>query len=316
MMKSIEIKGLTMKHLSMPQVLLGLGLVILLGAGLYVAAKRIKRYQAEQPRSDAQAVLQVGNLKRGYDFHIPAAYDSQKPMPLVLAFHGTGGNGPAMAEMTGLNQIADQSGFIVVYPDAIGAHWNARRGGKPDTTNDLGFVSALIDEMGQKYNLDRRRIYATGFSNGGTFSYRLACELSDKITAIAAVSAPMPEYVAQHCQSSKPVPMLLMHGTKDSAFPYGSVPAPAVLTVADTVKYWGTRNQCSPKMVTETLAKSPHVRIDSYQNCKNDASVKFYTIEGAEHGWGDADLKMVDPAHQKMNPSAVIWDFFRQHVHP
>lgn len=78
------------------------------------------------------------------------------------------------------------------------------------------------------------------------------------------------------------------------------------------MKYWRTRNDCAPQAIQETLPKSPHVRIDRYQNCKNESSVKLYTVEGGEHGWGDAEIKLTNKAHETMNTSAVIWDFFNQ----
>jgi polyhydroxybutyrate depolymerase len=294
------------------QLLVGLGCVVLLGAGLFIAAKFIRAKLALLPRGDAHGYLQVGNLKRAYDLHVPSSYNSQKPIPLVLAFHGVGADGKGMAKMTGLSQLAEQSGFIVVYPDAIRKHWDARRGSQPETTNDVGFISALIDDLGQRYTLDRRRIYVTGFSNGGTFAFRVACELSNKITAFAAISATMPENVSRTCKPVKPMSVLLMHGTKDSVIPYGP-PGRALLSLADTVKYWTTHNRCSPQAVKQSLPKSPHIRLDTYQQCTNETAVKLYSIEGAEHGWGDTQSGTTGTAgkpSQEANTSAIIWDFF------
>ena len=277
-----------------------------------MAAKVIRAQLALQPRRDADGFLKVGNLKRAYNLHVPSSYNSKKPMPLVLAFHGVGANGKEMAKMTGFSQLAEQAGFIVVYPDAIRKHWDARRGNQPETTNDVGFISALIDDLGQRYTLDRDRIYVTGFSNGGTFAYRLACELSDKITAIAAVSATMPENVARTCQPVKPISVLLMHGTKDAVIPYGP-PGRALLSVADTVKFWSTRNRCSPQVVKESLPKSPHIRLETYQQCNNETTVRLYTIEGAEHGWGDTQSGTTGTPgkpSEETNASTIIWDFF------
>lgn len=297
------------------QLLVGLGCAVLLGAGLFIAAKLIRAKLALLPRGDADGFLQVGNLKRAYDLHVPSSYNSQKPIPLVLAFHGVGASGKEMAKMTGFSQLAEQSGFIVVYPDAIRKHWDARRSSQPETTNDVGFISALIDDLVQRYTIDLRRIYVTGFSNGGTFAYRLACELSNKITAIAAISATMPENVSRTCQPVKPISVLLMHGTKDSVIPYGP-PGRALLSLADTVKYWSTHNRCSPQVVKESLPKSPHIRLETYQQCTNETTVTLYTIEGAEHGWGDTQSGTTGTPgkpSQETNASAIIWDFFSKH---
>lgn len=293
----------------------GLGCAVLLGASLFMAAKLIRAKLALQPRRDADGFLQVGNLKRAYNLHVPSSYNSKKPIPLVLAFHGVGGNGKEMAKMTGLSQLAEQSGFIVVYPDAIRNHWDARRSSQPETTNDVGFISALIDDLRQRYTLDDRRIYVTGFSNGGTFAHRLACELSNKITAIAAISATMPENVSRTCQPVKPISVLLMHGTNDAIIPYGP-PGKALLSLADTVKYWSTHNRCSPQVVKASLPKSPHIRRETYQQCNNETTVTLYTIEGAEHGWGDSQSGTTGTPgkpSQEANASTIIWDFFSKH---
>lgn len=297
------------------QMLLGLGLAVLLGSCLFIAVKFIRSKQATQPRKDADGFLQVGNLKRLYNLHIPSSHNSKKPIPLVLAFHGTGGDGKAMEEQTGFNQLAEQAGFIAVYPDGIGKHWDARRSTKPETTNDVEFVSALIDDLGKRYNIDRSRIYATGFSNGGMFTHRLACELGDKITAVAIVSATMPENLSRTCKPTKPISVLLMHGTNDPAIPYGSAGI-ALLSLADTVKFWSNHNRCSPQVVQESLPKTPQMRLESYQNCTNETNVRLYTIEGGEHSWpttqsGTANTP--DKPSQGINASAIIWDFLSKY---
>jgi polyhydroxybutyrate depolymerase len=247
--------------------------------------------------------------------HVPSSYNSKKPIPLVFAFHGIGGNGKAMKEQTGFNNIAEQAGFIVVYPDAINKHWDARRGGQPETTNDVGFISALIDDLGKNYTIDRSRIYATGFSNGGMFTHRLACELSDKIAAVAIVSATMPENLSRNCKPAKPISVLLMHGTNDQAIPYNT-PGKALLSLADTVKYWSNHNRCSPQVVKESLPKTPQMRLESYQQCTNQTNVRLYTIQGGEHSWPVAKSGTTDTPSkpsEEINASAIIWDFLSKH---
>ncbi len=235
-------------------------------------------------------------------------------MPLVLAFHPVGGDGENMEQITGFNQLADKEGFIAVYPDAVNRHWDARRADKPDTTNDIGFISALIDELSQRYTIDRNRIYATGFSNGATFSHRLGCELSDKISAIASVAAAMPAYLASTCQPTKPISVLLMNGTKDEAFPYASA-GKGMLSLPDTIKFWKTHNRCSAQAVKSFLPQSPHVRLDTYGKCADQTNVALYTIEGGEHSWGDDSISgsnnLVKPG-QEINESKIIWSFFSQ----
>ena len=286
-----------------------LALVMLLGACSSIAAKLKPSKQVAQPRTDAEGSLQVGNLTRLYDLHVPSSYNSQKAVPLVLVFHGASGDGKAMEQMTGFSQLAEQEGFIAVYPDGINQHWDARRRNMPETTNDVGFISALIDKLDEEYNIDRQRIYATGFSNGGMFTHRLACELSDKIAAVSIVAATMPENLSQTCQPTKSVPVLLMHGTDDALIPYGP-PGKALLSLADTVKFWSNHNQCSVDGQNKSLPDFAQVRLETYQNCASKTDVVLYTIEGGGHSWPGADAA---DSSQQMSATEVIWDFFSKH---
>ena len=311
-----SLQNITMKR----QLLMGvktLSLAMLLGACSSIATKFTPSKQVAPARTNADASLQVSNLTRLYDLHIPSSYHNQKPMPLVLVFHGASGDGRGMAQMTGFNQVAEKEGFIAAYPDAIGGHWNSLRGNKPDTTNDVGFVAALIDKLSEQYNIDRRRIYITGFSNGGMFAQRLACELGDKIAAASIVSATMPDHLSRICQSTKPISMLFMHGTDDPVIPYGP-PGKALLSLADTVKFWNDHNQCVAKRNSEVLPHVPQVRLDTYQNCTNKTDVMLYTIEGGGHAWSGAEATP-DPSGNTPQPikaTEVIWNFFSKYSKP
>jgi polyhydroxybutyrate depolymerase len=295
------------------KLLIGAGCLVFV-ASLYAAAKLTKKYLATLPRADADGYLQVGHFNRAYNLHVPSSYTGQKPVPLVLAFHPVGGDGKEMEKITGFNSIADQEGFIVVYPDAIAKHWDSRRSSAPDMTNDVGFISALIEELSQRYQIDSQRIYVTGFSNGATFAHRLGCELSNQISAIAAVASAMPANLARTCNPTKPLSVLLINGTKDEAFPYTGT-GKGLLSLSDTIKFWTDHNRCSTPGSKRTSASSPHVRVDTYGSCANQTSVILYTIEGGGHSWGDDSIsdsgQGVKPG-QELNESTLIWKFFSQ----
>jgi len=294
--------------------MLGFGLLVfaaLLGSCASVVSED---EQTTQPRADADGLLQIDNLTRAYDLYIPSSYTKETPVPLVLAFHGSGGNGRGMEQLTGLNRLAEQENFIVVYPDGINAHWHTGRRAQPDVHDDIGFVSALIDRIDQQYNLDRSRVYATGFSNGGMFAHRVSCELSDKVAASAAVAATMPENLSRTCQPTRPISMLLIHGTDDPAVPYGE-PGKALLSLADTVKYWSNHNRCASETVTERLPNTSHVRLDAYQQCSNETTVELYTIEGGNHTWPSIPMgtETEEPTpDQEISASEIVWNFFSQ----
>lgn len=291
--------------------LVGVGCIVLV-AGLYAATKLVRKHLAVQPRGGADGYLQIDNLKRAYNLHVPVSYTAKQPIPVVLAFHPVNGTGEDMQKITGFDSIADKQGFIVVYPDAIAGHWNARRTDKPDTANDIGFVSALIEDLGQRYNIDRNRIYATGLSNGATFTHRVGCELSDKVSAIAVVAGTMPELLARTCKTTKPLSVLIMHGTDDPAISY-SESAKLLLSVPQTFKDWSTRNNCTGKVIKQSLPNTSKVEVNT-QQCAEDTRIKMYTIVGGEHSWpgsSPAPSSMDGESSTEISASTIIWDFFK-----
>ncbi len=142
--------------------------------------------------------LKVGDHERTYLLHLPLAFDGKRSLPLVVVLHGGGGNAPGAVDMTGFSEKADKEGFVVVYPNGSGRlknrllTWNSGNccGYALDSSADnVGFIRVLIDELEKTRAIDPKRVYATGMSNGGMMTYRLACELSDKIAAAAPVAA-------------------------------------------------------------------------------------------------------------------------------
>ena len=153
--------------------------------------------------------ITVAGRERTYALHLPRAVATGTALPLVLVFHGGGGEGKQMPALTGMNAIADREGFVAAYPDGIDRNWNDGRYSQAITTqrfnlDDVGFVAALIDELAATLPIDRSRVFATGISNGGMFSQRLGCELADKVAAIAPVAGSLPELLAPNCAPIPP----------------------------------------------------------------------------------------------------------------
>src|SRR4051794_24206214 len=153
--------------------------------------------------------LTIGDPARSYLVHIPPAYDPETPTPVVLVFHSAVMNGPLMARSCGLSEESDRSGVVAVYPNGTGRSnlllfWDA--GGVRDRpSDDVGYVAKLLDDLATVVNVDARRVYATGMSNGAMMCYRLASELSERIAAIAPVAGTM---TTPTCRPRRPVPVL------------------------------------------------------------------------------------------------------------
>ena len=278
---------------------------------------------------DYSGELEFGGLVRTYDVHLPASYDGTSDFPLLLTFHGGGGRGGGMPILTHLNRIADREEFIVVYPDGYRRSWADGRGKNAAElagVDDVGFISALIDELAGELEVVLSQVYAAGISNGGFLSQRLACELSDKIAAIAVVAATMPENLASGCSPQRPVSVIFIHGTEDSFVPWegGEVPrgpGGRVLSVDDAVEKWVEINGCSlsPTVTQESdrVDDGTQVRCEAYGEGKDGTEVVLYIIEGGGHtwpgGWQYLPERTIGRICRDIDASEIIWDFLHKH---
>jgi len=263
----------------------------------------------------------VGDRERSYVLHVPSNLDHDKPSPLVLVFHGRLGTGRLMEKMTGFSDLANK-GFIVVYPDGVGRSWNVGHGvgvAQSKDVDDVGFIARLIDVLSSKFNLDQRRIYAAGMSNGGMLAYRLACELKGRFAAVASVAGPLPPETAHHCTDPGLVSILHIHGTDDTIVPWAGGETSSggnILSVDETVQHWVGAEKCSERPET-TLVKG-NVSCHSYLGCTQGVVVSLCRVEGGGHTWpGAKPLGLLDavvgPTNQDVNASELIWDFFSHH---
>jgi polyhydroxybutyrate depolymerase len=168
--------------------------------------------------------IQHDGLTRMYRVHVPRKYRAATPAPLVLAFHGGGGDMNYMAndKYYGLVSKAEAEGFIVVFPSGFSrlnsgklATWNAGTccaGARDRNVDDVGFVRAIIGNVTRQLDIDRNRIYATGMSNGGMMTYRLACEMADTFKGIAAVAG---TDNTTSCMPVAPISILHIHARND-----------------------------------------------------------------------------------------------------
>jgi len=271
-------------------------------------------------------------LERTYYLHIPASYDGTEPTPLVMALHGGGGSAEKMNKLADrFNDLADQQTFIVAYPQGVDKHWNDGReiSGETDA-DDVGFLSALIDHLAAEYNIDTQRVYATGISNGGLMSFRLACDLSDKITAIAPVAINLSEALVAQCSPTEPISVLVINGTDDPLVPWeggeievGRQKRGKVLSTANTIEFWVAQNHCTPSpVITQEPDNDPddstQVRREIYKRCDNGTEIVLYAIEGGGHtwpgGWQYLPEWVVGKTSRDINANQIIWCFFQTHV--
>lgn len=247
-----------------------------------------------------------------------------------------------MAYFTGMNTVAENNNFIVVYPDGIDNEWNAqfdlsardvslsgRRSTLPQ--DDVGFLKTLMDELAVDFNIDRSRLYLGGFSNGGFMTYRMACSAGDTFAAFAAVGGNMYTELGPLCRRSDPTAILIMNGTADPSVPYNGVLVPSSdpvgdptrisYGVLDTVSALARRNGCGASGTTTTFAErgeSPGTSVTRFEarDCDPGADLVLYAINGGGHTWpGHPRLAPeLGATNMDMDAGEVIWDFFSEHT--
>lgn len=233
-------------------------------------------------------------INREYLLYVPPMYNGAKPVPLLLTLHGLGDD---MDNFKNVNfkAVADTANFIYVVPQALvdgltgSTAWNSGAGAfgisLNPTINDVGFLSALIDSVSAQYNIDQKRIYSTGFSMGGFMSNRLACELNNKIAAIASVSGTIGGVL--NCKPNRAVPVAHFHGTADQTVAYtnnlfGN-------DAEELVSFWVQNNLCQTLPIIDSL---PNLKNDgktvikyTYEDGIYDTKVVLFKIVGGDHEW-------------------------------
>ncbi len=253
--------------------------------------------------------LQHASGNREYSIYIPVNYNSAKAVPMVLLFHGFTNNIAKMYSDAQMEAIADANNFIFVIPQGLGAlaGWNIGLsfGGNAD---DIGFIRSLIDKISTQYTINANRIYASGFSNGGFFSYRLACELSDKIAAIASVAGSMnPNWISGSsatCKPKHPTPIMQITGTNDNVIPIAGGNGGSPLK--NVFNYWIDFNNTSTTPVNTNI--NSVTKRSVYGNGDKGSVVEFIEIGGRGHEW-----PTTSSAGLRENASIRIWEFFSKY---
>ena len=256
---------------------------------------------------------------RAYKVYVPQKYldNPTAEVPLLLNLHGLGSENWQQEVYGDFRPIADTENFIICHPNGTfnssgQRFWNA---GFASTIDDIGFLSALIDTLKLKYNINDEKVFSTGMSNGGFMSLTLACELSDKVKAVASVTGSMTINQITNCSNTSAIPVMQIHGTADPTVAYnGSL---GVAGIEAVVGFWVNHNGCDSVAVITNVAdvntsdNSTATRYDFNQNCGDDAAVVFYKIENGGHTWpGGSFLLPGLVTNLDFNASVEIWKFF------
>ena len=267
--------------------------------------------------------MEFEGMKRFYMVFLPESYSKAEKYPLVIYLHSYGWGAQKGMDYTRFNGVADKFGFMIAYPDAR-YNWNSGIGDDPDwgtpDNDDVGFINVMLDEINENFNIDERRIYATGYSNGGFMAYKLACQLSHRIAAVASVSGVLSESTLVECDPNRPIPILQIHGTSDG---YVSIDgSEGWHSVEETLDFWLQENSCTDMEheVLEDINTSDESTVERfrYSNCGNESTILFYKVINGGHTWPGADRPGYPAGKTNLDfdASFVIWEFFNDYQMP
>ena len=309
----------------MKNAVIGLALLLLaLGPG---CIRPIADNRTISAPGDYSFTTMHGGIEREYVMHVPPSYRNSTPTPVVIFLHG-GLGGDDRAEALGLNANSDKYGFILLAPAGTSAFssnelrtWNAGAWDNSSccgyaykkNVDDVGFISQMIDETEARVNVDAKRVYATGFSNGGGLTYRLACELSNRIAAAAASS---PAGLEGNCSPSRPISIMHIHGTADPCVPFNGGKSQCASgtnwpPAQQDVDFWLGQDRCG---ASGTVAyQNGNATCTSYA-CAQGTEVEFCKVEGMGHAWPAGNYYTPKSANSISRDISFdqIWEFFQR----
>ncbi len=290
-------------------------------------------YVNSRPAVDPIGTVMEGTLRtpdgltRRYRLYVPSSLPAGERVPLLIALHGGTGWGAQFESNSGFDGLAESNHFLVVYPDGTNARaesttlltWNGGVccGAAADRdVDDVGFIRLLLDQLERTRPIDPARVFATGHSNGAILSYRLACEMGDRISAIGVQSG----VIGVPCQPARPVSVFHLHGMADTNIPIDGgrgagisgvvFPSPREAPIA-----FASNDRCASGPTEAPDPSNPDVTSRTWSDCAEQRTVRFVTVEGASHAWmghpgaaaGAANL--VGTPYAGFDASRAIWSF-------
>ena len=271
--------------------------------------------------------------ERLYLVHLPSEEKMRNPTPVLFNIHGGGGTAKGNIKLTfgRFNELSKRDGFIVVYPEAIDKNWNDGRilnsvKAWEENIDDVGFITAIVEELKKKYNVDSDRIFTSGMSNGGFMSSRLACDRADIFRGSAILTASLSSDYFPHCNPEKPVAILVMNGTADKLVPYkgGEVKVfkksrGKIISTDELISFWKDKNGCTTKKpiveLEDTVKEGTTVSIEEYSNCNDGGSLILYKINEGGHTWPGGKQYLgkwlIGKTNRDIIACDVIWNYFK-----
>lgn len=274
--------------------------------------------------------LTVDGIERTYAVYVPEV-PADDPLPVLVALHGRHGSGAVMARMSGLSAVAEEEGFIAVYPDGLNGEWKYFGGILDDeslnTPDDVAFLKALVDDLAERFEIDTGRVYLAGFSNGGFMTYRMACsEAPNPFAGFGIAAALIYPEMELTCLAAPVRPMVIEHGTADLGVAWDGIRHQPVrglqMNSRNTllsVSFFAARNGCATfgadrEDFPGTDGVTSVSRFD-FAECTTGQPVRFFAIINGGHTWPGVDeipTEMAGPVNMDINLGREMWAFFEE----
>jgi len=249
----------------------------------------------------------INGIYRNYITYVPSIYQPSQPTPLIFNLHGRTSTAWQQMWYGDFRDIADTANFIIVHPQGLldntgVTHWNLGQ----SNIDDIGFLNSLYSHLVSNYNINLDQVYSTGMSNGGSMSYYLACNMNDKIAAIASVTGAMGTFTQLNCNPNHPTPVMEIHGTADFTVPFNDI--------INGIEYWRDYNNCNliadttlmPDLNFGDLSTVKHI---VYKNGDNGVTTELFKVINGGHTWPGSNIS-TGVTNYDINASIEIWKFF------
>jgi polyhydroxybutyrate depolymerase len=294
----------------------------------------LKNLKEKRNGAETSAVLQPVTISfqgvdRTFYVYVPQSAVGAANVPAVMVFHGGGGDAAGVATSSDMIDVAQALGFVAIFPEVISGQWNDGRSVSAGSYDDVGFVRAIIGNAEGLIGVDLGRVFAAGISNGGMFTQRLSCDAADLFSAVAVISANMPDEYQSACNPSRSVPKVFFNGTDDPIMPWsggeikslkalGFGAGGSVMSHQQTQEFWLAQDGCSAAGSTRSLPDSANdgttVSLQSFTNCSGSTQLSFYEIEGGGHSWpgsSERARRMAGTISQDVSATAEMIGFFQ-----
>jgi polyhydroxybutyrate depolymerase len=327
-------------HFMRKKIVIGFAIIILIAAAALSFKVVLDRRKSPLPNNNQSQLqngvqsIEVNGVKRDFILYLPPNFSSTNSLPLLFVFHGGGSDMTGMQKATNWDSIAAKEGFVVVYPNGINKNWNDGRLTQANIGKELGddttFVAQLSDYLLSSGKINPNKVFATGVSNGGFMSQKVACDLTSRFAAIAPIATAVSQTYVNDCKHNKPIPIIWFEGTSDPLIPFNggeltnallgiNQSRGTVLSSDESIKFWNQKNGCNESEQTTNLPDTNKldgstVTIRTF--CANSKTpLIYYQINGGGHTWprGPQYLPrlVIGNVNQDVDSEQVIWEFFK-----